>query len=126
MPLEAGSSKAAFSSNVATERKAGKPQKQAVAIAYAQKERKDMDFESKLDAALDCAGALGARMDALSARRDAGWVTNNPNAAKALKAADAKYEKAKTAASNLPLKEKVAALRKAKEARQAAYEAAHK
>ena len=34
MPLETGKSKAAFSHNVATEMKAGKPQKQAVAIAY--------------------------------------------------------------------------------------------
>jgi len=34
MPLEKGKSKEAFSHNVATEMKAGKPQKQAVAIAY--------------------------------------------------------------------------------------------
>jgi hypothetical protein len=34
MPLKSGKSKAAFSSNVKTEMKAGKPQKQAVAIAY--------------------------------------------------------------------------------------------
>jgi len=34
MPLEKGKSKEAFSHNVATEIKAGKPQKQAVAIAY--------------------------------------------------------------------------------------------
>lgn len=34
MPLEKGSSKAAFSKNVATEVNAGKPTKQAVAIAY--------------------------------------------------------------------------------------------
>lgn len=34
MPLESGSSKAAFSHNVATEVEAGKPQDQAVAIAY--------------------------------------------------------------------------------------------
>ena len=37
MPLETGKSKAAFSHNVATEVKAGKPQKQAVAIAYSEK-----------------------------------------------------------------------------------------
>ena len=35
MPLEKGSSKEAFSHNVATEVHAGKPEKQAVAIAYA-------------------------------------------------------------------------------------------
>ena len=34
MPLEKGKSKAALSRNIATEVKAGKPQKQAVAIAY--------------------------------------------------------------------------------------------
>lgn len=35
MPLTKGKSKKAFSKNVKTEMKAGKPQKQAVAIAYA-------------------------------------------------------------------------------------------
>lgn len=34
MPLARSTSKKAFSKNVATEMKAGKPQKQAVAIAY--------------------------------------------------------------------------------------------
>lgn len=34
MPLKSGKSKKAFSSNVRTEMRAGKPQKQAVAIAY--------------------------------------------------------------------------------------------
>jgi hypothetical protein len=33
MPLKKGSSKAAISSNIRTEMKAGKPQKQAIAIA---------------------------------------------------------------------------------------------
>lgn len=36
MPLEKGSSKAAISENIATERKAGKPEKQAVAIAMSE------------------------------------------------------------------------------------------
>jgi hypothetical protein len=36
VPLEEGKSKAAFSHNVAAERAAGKPVKQAVAIAYKQ------------------------------------------------------------------------------------------
>lgn len=40
MPLETGKSRAAFEHNVKTEIVAGKPQKQAVAIAYAQ-QRKD-------------------------------------------------------------------------------------
>jgi hypothetical protein len=37
MPLNKGKSKAAFSENVRTEIAAGKPQKQAVAIAYSVK-----------------------------------------------------------------------------------------
>lgn len=55
MPLENGTSKEAFSRNVETEMKAGKPQKQAVAIAYA-KQRGD-----KLDALLAKADAFDAR-----------------------------------------------------------------
>lgn len=40
MPLKKGKSKKAFSENVAIEIRAGKPQKQAVAIAYAVKKKK--------------------------------------------------------------------------------------
>lgn len=40
VPLESGSSKAAFSHNISEERKAGKPEDQAVAIAYS-KQRGD-------------------------------------------------------------------------------------
>ena len=39
MPLKSGKSRKAFSANVKTEMAAGKPQKQAVAIAYAVKRR---------------------------------------------------------------------------------------
>jgi hypothetical protein len=37
MPLKKSASKAAFKSNIKAEVEAGKPQKQAVAIAYAEK-----------------------------------------------------------------------------------------
>lgn len=37
MPLSKGKSKKAFEKNIAIERKHGKPEKQAVAIAYAEK-----------------------------------------------------------------------------------------
>lgn len=39
MPLRSGKSPKAFSDNVRTEIRAGKPQKQAVAIAYSQARR---------------------------------------------------------------------------------------
>ncbi len=39
MPLQSGKSKVAFSHNVAAEMHAGKPQKQAVAIAYSEKRK---------------------------------------------------------------------------------------
>ena len=39
MPLEKGKSKKAFSKNIKTEMDAGKPQKQAVAIAYSEKRK---------------------------------------------------------------------------------------
>lgn len=39
MPLQPGKSRAAFSTNVATEIRAGKPRAQAVAIAYSEKRR---------------------------------------------------------------------------------------
>lgn len=44
MPLEKSKSKKAFSKNIKTEMKAGKPQKQSVAIAYSEaKEAKKRD-----------------------------------------------------------------------------------
>lgn len=56
MPLESGKSRAAFEHNVKAEINAGKPQKQAVAIAYS-KQRGDSVSE-KLDAAMAMADAL--------------------------------------------------------------------
>ena len=64
MPLEEGKSKAAFSHNVETEMNAGKPQKQAVAIAYAKK-RGDA-----INAMCDSVGKLCARIDAACATMD--------------------------------------------------------
>lgn len=39
MPLKSGKSKSAFKANVKTEMAAGKPQKQALAIAFAQQRK---------------------------------------------------------------------------------------
>ena len=47
MPLTAGKSKKAFSQNVKTEMAAGKPQKQAVAIAYAQQRKSKKPVRKK-------------------------------------------------------------------------------
>ena len=72
MPLESGQSKEAFSHNVKAEMKAGKPQKQAVAIAYAKK-RGDSGAVAaldpvKLDACVRMADGLVRRMDSLDGR----------------------------------------------------------
>jgi hypothetical protein len=47
MPLKKSGSAKAFKSNIKTEMKAGKPQKQAVAIAYAEKREKSEKGERK-------------------------------------------------------------------------------
>ena len=52
------------------------------------------------------------------------WVTNDKEAAKALRKADRRYEAAKLAAAELPLAQKIEALRAAKADRAAEYEAA--
>lgn len=64
MPLESGSSKETFSHNVSTEMKAGKPQRQAVAIAYSKR-------GDALDEAVSKIADLGARMDRIGDRVDA-------------------------------------------------------
>lgn len=69
MPLESGKSKAAFSRNVATEKNAGKPTAQAVAIAYSKKrgDKKPADDcavemdEAEIEVEEDCAAMDSAR-----------------------------------------------------------------
>src|SRR5271166_6477227 len=75
MPLQSGKSREAFSHNVSTEMKAGKPQKQAVAIAYAKK-RGDAnwgDVSSAMDAICSRMDAMDERMKTLVARPRVPW-----------------------------------------------------
>jgi hypothetical protein len=53
----------------------------------------------------------------------AGWVTNDPEAARKLRAIDRDYEKVKAGTVGLSLAGKVETIRKAKAARRAAYDA---
>jgi hypothetical protein len=62
MPLENGSSKAAFSHNVQAEMGAGKPQKQAVAIAYS-KQREASDRAAMARDAVDTIKGLIRALD---------------------------------------------------------------
>ncbi len=64
MPLEKGTSREAISRNVATEERAGKPPKQAEAIAYS-----EAGEDAALDAVLRDCEALGARVDAWTTPR---------------------------------------------------------
>jgi hypothetical protein len=57
MPLEPGKSREAFSHNVATEMNAGKPQKQAVAIAYS---KAGEDCSAKIDSTLKAVQELNS------------------------------------------------------------------
>ena len=52
------------------------------------------------------------------------WLTNDPQAATRLRAADDAFAAARQAASKLPLAEKITALREAEKARVAAYDCA--
>jgi hypothetical protein len=51
------------------------------------------------------------------------WLTNDPEAAKKIIKADKDYAKARAAAVDFPLAEKIEAYRVAKEAREIAYKA---
>ncbi|MDE2102511.1 MAG: hypothetical protein KGL39_35015 [Patescibacteria group bacterium] len=66
MPLESGKSRETVSRNIETEMKAGKPQKQAVAIAL-NKARGD---SPKMDALCDAAAEFSKRVDGIAARMD--------------------------------------------------------
>lgn len=50
------------------------------------------------------------------------WITNNPKVADVLRKADIDYVEARHAARKLKLADKIVALRKAKDDRQAAYD----
>lgn len=72
MPLESGSSREVIGRNIATEREAGKPEKQAVAIAMSKagNSKKDSDdFLSSVSRIADSVGALCDRFDAHVRRR---------------------------------------------------------
>ncbi len=80
MPLESGSSKSAFEHNIKTEIEAGKPQKQAVAIAYSKKRGDSMGLNKNtpgygtiLDGVkkfADGVGKLCERMDAVEGKKE--------------------------------------------------------
>lgn len=55
-----------------------------------------------------------------------GWVTNDPEAAKRLRKADREHAKTRAKSKNLPLAQKIIALRESKEKLHAAYTAAAK
>jgi hypothetical protein len=63
MPLESGSSKATISHNIETEMNAGKPQDQAVAIAYS---KAGKDSIARLDEMLAECERLDKRMDLIA------------------------------------------------------------
>lgn len=69
MPLKSGSSQAAISANVKTERAAGKPEKQAIAIAES-KARGDCDVEYDEDVTDDCTAMDSARRLAFDRRME--------------------------------------------------------
>jgi hypothetical protein len=64
MPLAEGKGREAFGQNVATEMKAGKPQKQAVAIAYS-KRRSDAELDEMMDACKGMMDSLVERADGM-------------------------------------------------------------
>jgi hypothetical protein len=80
MPLEKGPvGSAAFGRNIAIEEKAGKPQKQAEAIAYSEAgEKKDCAMTDRLDSILAKCDSMERRVDALCAGRQDMISSNYP------------------------------------------------
>ncbi len=67
MPLAEGSSKEVISKNIATEVRAGKPQKQAVAIAFSKARGDGVD---RLDAIVAAVDSLERRVEDLTLKVD--------------------------------------------------------
>jgi hypothetical protein len=70
MPLEAGKSREAISKNIATERHAGKPEKQAIAIAMNKAGLSNKDDAAGSDINTNIFARLTADADKLSAKCD--------------------------------------------------------
>ena len=83
MPLEKGDNPAAISRNIKTEKAAGKPQDQAVAIALSTA-KGDCNMSDRLDSILDSCAKMEARVDALCASRRDAFENLRPNSGEKL------------------------------------------
>lgn len=81
MPLKSGSSQETISKNIATEREAGKPEKQAVAIALENARRTGDDEGAMLGGELEAKEVVpGLTLQQLQANADAFWNQQNGGA----------------------------------------------
>ena len=78
MPLQSGSSQAAISANIRTERKAGKPERQAIAIAEAKARDAEFKPNSMTEKKVPCYNQAGVVVGYVNA------TTRSPGAAKLL------------------------------------------
>ena len=84
MPLEKGDNPTAISRNIKTEKAAGKPQDQAVAIAL-HTAKGDCSMADRLDSIVAKCDSMEKRVDALCAgRSDAGFENLRPNSGEKL------------------------------------------